>query len=349
MEKFSPLLLAILICLLVTNADAKIIIAAPPELPADLLTNSAKELTADRSSLLRLFNSTQEFINRQAENCRGVEVGSAKVSECVAQASAVKAATKEYRTALQQFGEDLDDAKYAYSVATRMKALARKLGWSDEEQDRLDKALNTLGGDGAAVKDRMQIFQTWQEMLARGEGGNLAREASQGQGPGFPGAGEQTRYKDCAIFALANAAGVPYGVVAARATEFISAGEWHSADERARPQEVIEKIGLNGGEVIMLAESLGQVEVVPRTKFAEVLKEGRPIMVNVVPRSGAGGHQVVLTKSFQHEGATWYEMMDSNQGPLRRLYLSDTELKSILQENGVVFRPEPGTVPMLLR
>ena len=72
-------------------------------------------------------------------------------------------------------------------------------------------------------------------------------------------------------------------------------------------------------------------------------------MVGVKPESGTGGHKVVLTSSFQHGGATWYEMMDSNQGPQRRLYLSDKELNTMLLENGVVFRPEPGTVPKLFR
>ena len=101
----------------------------------------------------------------------------------------------------------------------------------------------------------------------------------------------------------------------------------------------------------MLAESFGQAEVVSSSAFAKTLNQGRPVMVNVVPQSGnvKGGHQVVLTKTFQHGGETWYEMVDSNQGPQQRLYLSAKELNTILQENGVAFRPEPGTVPKLLR
>ena len=67
-------------------------------------------------------------------------------------------------------------------------------------------------------------------------------------------------------------------------------------------------------------------------------------MVNVVPQSGdfKDGHEVVLTKAFQHGGETWYEMMDSNQGPLRRLYLSAKQLNTMLQENGVAYRHRPG-------
>lgn len=101
----------------------------------------------------------------------------------------------------------------------------------------------------------------------------------------------------------------------------------------------------------MLAESFGQAEVVPSSEFAKTLSAGRPIMVNVVPPGAKpnSGHEVVLTKTFQHGGETWFVMVDSNQGPQRRLFLSSSELNSILQENGVAFRPESGTTPSLLR
>jgi len=58
---------------------------------------------------------------------------------------------------------------------------------------------------------------------------------------------------------------------------------------------------------------------------------------------------VPLTKVFEHQGARWYEMIDSNQGPLRRLYLSATELGTMQKENGIAFRPEDRTTPALLR
>jgi hypothetical protein len=229
-----------------------------------------------------------------------------------------------------------------------MNAQAKKLEWSPDEQARLNAALNKLASDGDTNATVGQIWQAWQNVLARGSG-DLEREASDGDGPGFPGAGTQTRYEDCAVFALANAAGLPYGVVGTRATELIRQGEWRDATERANPQKTIEEAGLIGGEVVMLAEAFGRVEVVPMTDFAKTLKEGRPVMVNVVPEGGEGGHEVVLTKTFQHGGETWFAMMDSNQGPVRRLYLSAKELGRILQENGVAFHPETGTTPKLLR
>ena len=235
-------------------------------------------------------------------------------------------------------------------IINEMNALAKRLGWSAEEQARLDNALNSLGSDGKQDVNDIQIRRAWQDVLVRGQDGDIARKAAQGDGPGLSGAGTQS-FEDCAIFALANASGLPYSVVAARATRLISEGEWRDAAARANPQKAIEQKGLIGGEVVMLAESLGQVEVVPSSAFAKTLKEGRPVMVNVVPQNGdvTSGHEVVLTKTFQHGGETWYEMVDSNQGPQRRLYLSSKELDTVLQEKGVTFRPEPGTTATLLR
>jgi hypothetical protein len=101
----------------------------------------------------------------------------------------------------------------------------------------------------------------------------------------------------------------------------------------------------------MLAETFGQAEVVPSSEFVDTLNAGRPIMLDVVPSNGdvKGGHEVVLTKTFQHAGETWFVMMDSNQGPERRLFLSSKELNTMLQEKGVAYRPESGTTPALLR
>jgi hypothetical protein len=233
----------------------------------------------------------------------------------------------------------------------RMEAEAAKLGWSAEKQAQLDLALNALSFDRDPKVTTTQIQQTWQSAKARGQDPDLAQAATQGGGLGFAGAGTQTNYKDCAVFAVAYAAGLPYGVVAARAAEIIRQGEWHSASDRANPEAVIEQRGLNGGEVIMLAESFGQAGVVSRQDFAKTLNEGRPIMVNVVPSNGdlESGHEIVLTKAFQHGGETWFEVMDSYQGPVHRLFLSSKELNNIVREDGVAFRPDAGTTPRLLR
>jgi hypothetical protein len=70
----------------------------------------------------------------------------------------------------------------------------------------------------------------------------------------------------------------------------------------------------------------------------------------VVPKGGnlRTGHEIVLTKTFQHRGEAWYVMMDPNREPQQRLFISATELNTILKENGVAFRPEKGTTIELL-
>jgi hypothetical protein len=230
------------------------------------------------------------------------------------------------------------------AVISGINAQAKRLGWSADKLERLDKALNNLNLDDNSTVTYTEVSRVWQDVKARGQDRDIAQEASRGGGAGFPGAGTQTQYNDCTIFALANAARLPYGVVAARAAELIREAEWRSAGERANPQQTIEKVGLNGGEVIMLAEAFGQAKVVPPADFAATLKNGRQVLVNLAP-----GHEVVLTKAFLHGGETWYEMMNSYQSPLQRQYVSDKELNTLLLEKGVSFAPEPATVPQLLR
>lgn len=231
-------------------------------------------------------------------------------------------------------------------VIDAMDALAARLGWSPEKQAHLDQELKKLGYERHTSD---QVRQTWKDILDRGPDSVFAHEASSGGGPGFAGAGKQTAYSDCAVFAMANAAGLPYGLVGARAADLVRQGEWRSGTDRRDPGKAIEQKGLNGGEVVMLAEAFGQAEVVPDNDFAKTLKEGRPVLVNVVPSGGAGAHEVVLTKTFQHAGATWYEMMESYHGPQRRLYLSAVELTAMQKENAVAFRPEAHRTPQLLR
>ncbi len=327
-------------------------VPALPEIPAYLPAEAARPLQAKRTQLDTQRKAVLDSGARHNQRCSAVKEGSADHSECLASRTWLNGEIKTLRAATDKLEDEIDGAVAAerIRIINSMNALAKRLGWSADEQARLDKALKKLNFDGDPDVTGAQIRQAWKGVLARGDGGDLARAASQGEGPGFPGAGTQS-FEDCTIFALANAAGLPYGVVATRAAELIRQGEWRSAAARANPQRAIEQRGLNGGEVVMLAEAFGQAEVVPSSDFAKTLREGRRVMINVVPQDGdtRSGHAVVLTKAFQHSGETWYEMMDSNQGPQRRLYLSAKELGIVLQENGVAFRPEPGTTPKLLR
>jgi hypothetical protein len=341
-------ILAALLMSLLTPALAQQI-PALAFLPPDLVASNPG-LAGRRAILMQERSALHGKINSLNGRCAAVEEGSAADTACQREQA-------ELQTALNSHIQKSDDFNRAAQPAVRannikdMRALAKKLGWSVEKQARLNTALHQLGFDGDPNVTGGQISRTWQDVLTRGQDPELVQEASQGGGLGFPGAGTQTVNNDCAIFALANAAGLPYGVVAARATEVIRGGDWRQTDERANPQAAIEKQGLQGGEVIMLAEAFGQAEVVPSSDFVKTLNAGRPIMINVVPPSGNvnSGHEVVLTKTFQHGGESWFEMMDSNQGPQRRLFLSSKELNTMLQENGVAYRPEPGTTPNLLR
>src|SRR6185436_4133957 len=124
---------------------------------------------------------------------------------------------------------------------------------------------------------------------------------------------------------------------ATRAAELIRQGKWRSEEERADPAATIMKHGLWGGEVVMLAEVFGKAEIISFKDFEKVVGEGRPVMVNIIPASGkvSSGHEVVLAKTFKHNGETFYEMIDSNEKDAwQRRYISHKELYDIIKENG---------------
>jgi hypothetical protein len=256
----------------------------------------------------------------------------------------LQAQRSAYVQSVQTFNEQIKAIRIIQSI----NAMAKRLDWGAQKRSRLDVALNRLQGDGDSIATSADIRQAWQEILTRGENGTLAREASEGDGPKIVWSGRQS-HEDCAVFALASAVGLPYSVAATRATELIKQAEWHSAEERANPQQLIESRGLNGGEVIMLAEVFGRSEVVQSSDFAKTLRSGRPVMINVVPPDGDtfSGHEIVLSKTFQHGGEIWFEMLDSNHD--HPLYLNVKGLNTILQERGVAFRSEPGATPKPLR
>ena len=231
-------------------------------------------------------------------------------------------------------------------VAESMDAFAQRLGWDPAKRKHLRDSLYALELDRYTF-DPDAINRTWRDIRARSADPAIAQNAAQVRGLDLPGAGQQS-FQDCAVFAVANATGRPYSIVGALAAEVIRNGGWRDAADRADPQRAIEERGLTGGEVILLAETYGEAEVVPESAFAKSLGMGRPIMVDLRVEGG-GRHEVVLTKSFPHNGETWFEMMDSSQGPMERRYLSGRELDTLLRENGVVYRSATGTVAPLLR
>jgi hypothetical protein len=346
--KYAAFLAALLLCLPARALGQQI--PALTVLPPDL-TASNPALAQRRADLVQERAGLHGKVTDLNARCTSVLAGSKADTACQKEQGELSIALNSHIKKSKDFNADAEPEVKNSIAITNLEALASKLGWSSEKQARLNTELHRLGTDGDPDATGGQVRSTWQDILSRGEDADLVREASQGGGLGFPGAGAQTTHEDCTIFALANATGLPYGVVAARATGLISKEDWRSASEQANPQSSVENQGLSGGEVVMLAESLGQAEVVPHTEFVKTLTAGQPIMLNVVPSDGNvnGGHEVVLTKTFQHGGETWFVMMDSNQGPVKRLFLSSTELSTIQQEQGVVYHAESGTTPALLR
>jgi hypothetical protein len=321
---------------------ARISINAPDPVPAGLAAADSTRLAAARVVLVADYSRTNAMISAQSSECRQVELGSDAATNCIAKAKRVRAAVAAYREALSTFQDEV--------VVADMGAVVSGLDWTAAERARALAALSALGADGDPSSTIEDIRKAWHDVLQRIDDPAFVAEAGHGAGPGFPDAGTQA-FQDCTIFAMANATGELYDVVAARATTLIEKGSWRNAADRAHPQQVIEREGLMGGEVVLLAEAMGQVEVVPSERFASTLANGSQVMIAVVPQDGdvAMGHEIVLTRSFQHDGTSWFEAIDSNQGPMQHLFLSKRELDTILQERGVVSRPEPGTVTRLLR
>lgn len=227
---------------------------------------------------------------------------------------------------------------------------AQRLGWTDQEQTRLREAIAAVpfGENEGGSYVPARIYTSWEQIEKRLKTGDLAAIAAKGEGPNLFGPGIQG-YNDCVIYAVAAASGRPYGVVAAQANKMIREGGWRAEVD---PKKVFgPKGGLYAEEVIMLAEGFGQARVVNPANFANTLKAGHPVLVNVVPQSVDidAHHQIVLSKTFRHRGETWYEAIDSNFGPLRRLYMTHGELDALLHDNGIAYMPEPGTTVKFLR
>jgi hypothetical protein len=232
-----------------------------------------------------------------------------------------------------------------------VNALAVRWRLTSEQRRLLNIALQAgrLRRAAAPTQDPA-VIAAWRNIEARGQDPVLAREASNGHGLGFAGAGTQA-FNDCPIFALSNAAGLPYGVVAARAGELMRDATWHTADERANPQAAIEQGGLSMPEVIMLSQDVGRGTIVQSGGFAAALGQGHPVIVGVAMQDGdwSHGHMVAITGTFQHNGETWYVMMDSNQDSMERRFLSARELDVIRETNGLAFSPNPGQTPQVPR
>lgn len=238
-------------------------------------------------------------------------------------------------------------------ILASMTAYLHSAAWTPEKAQRVETLFNQLElPKSEQPTDSVTLrMRAWAPLDGRSADATLIAAAARGQGPGLYSSGFQTgSFSDCAVFALATAAGLPYGVVAARANELLSEAPWRGARLRSQPEQVFKEGGLMGGELIMLAEALGQAEVISQKNFEATLQAGRPVMVNLTNENGRSAHQVVLSKTFRHEGAVWYEMINSTQkGPSQRTFIRADEIAALLAEQGVAYRPDAGTTPQLLR
>jgi len=323
------------VCLLVfSGALAQTAIPALAKIPDGLTQKQMDALTQRKQVLeteLKSFQAAAAAFNaKSADNQTDQEF------------NALQTQRSNYVQAVQAFNAEVEDIR----TAIAMNAYAKRMQWEEKKRARLETALNALHADGDDNATDVDIRRAWRDISSREGQADLLRAASRGDGPKIVWSGRQS-HEDCAVFALASAAGLPYSVAATRAAELIRQGEWRGAEERAHPQHAIETRGMIGGEVVLLAEDFGSAEVVPRTEFAKTLKSGRPVLIGVVPADGdlSRGHEVVLSKTFQQGGETWFEMMDSNHD--HPLYLSNKELGTILLERGVAYHPEERTVPKL--
>jgi hypothetical protein len=330
------------------------------ELPA-AIADSHSDLVGRRTALEQERSRLHGQVEALNGRCASVVVGSGAEAACTRDRATLLTALGAHIQASSAFNAAASAAIAAIPpplpldadslrVVNGIEALATKRGWSAEKLARLDLNLRALEMAGP-IPEPEEVRAIWRDILAYGQDPDLARDASRGGGLGLPGAGNQGHHTDCAVFALANATGLPYGVVATSAADLIRQADWRTPQQTANPRATIESGGLNGGEVIMLAEFFGRSEVVPSSQFANLLAQRRPVMVNVAVPKGAdeGEHEIVLAKAFQHAGETWYVIIDSNRGPTQRLFARASEVNTLLLENGVVYRPDPGRTARLLR
>lgn len=323
-------------------------------LPGGAFGNSNSDPAVLEAKLAARRNVIEKDRKALNAECGAVSTAdAAKVAECRRRRDDVARRINEYKIDykhLQELWAGPSDLYYSIPqdevrIPTGIKLLAKKLKWSTEKQARLDKALKDIGFDGLDPITEDNVRDGWRAIQGTADNADLSRAADAASGPRLSAVGQRTKM-DCTISAMATATGQPYDNVAARAKDLIRQGEWRNPYVRENPQEAIDK-GLTGGEVVMLAESLGRAEVAPSSRFEEILKGGRPVLVNVATISSKqgflagtttafGSHQVVLTKTFQNNGKTWYEVADSNS-PGTRYFVTPEKLNLILQEKGVAF------------
>lgn len=227
---------------------------------------------------------------------------------------------------------------------------ARAGAWSQAEIDRLSKALDGTRGF-ETVDNKARNRSVWAAIEKRAADPLLAQAAAQGDGAELLLSGWQSgQFADCAIFAIATATGAPYGVIAARANELVKSASWRSAFYRNDPQQAFSERGggLNDYEIALLGEAFGQISAVEPSEYAATVRSGRAILLPVAT-AGGSAHEVVLARTFRHDGSDWFEILDSTRSePEKKLYLSASDLRTIALAKGLTVKGNwPDAVPLL--
>lgn len=283
---------------------------------------------------------------------RNFPEGSSEAIAGASEAAWLQRERTDYGQEVARFDIDVQGLAYDMPAARdEMVALARRLpNWTFDEVDRVRGVMFDMRRDGDRGATVIDMSNAWVAINARAGDPALAAAAAAGAGPALRGIGTQS-FEDCTIFALAAATGRPYGLVAALAGEIIRGNTTRGRADRDDPTGMIKRVGMNVYEVILLTEALGMVDVVRSENFAVTVREGHAVMVDVAMVANdlrVAHHEVVLSRTFQHDGQTWFEVIDSNLGINARHYVTQGELLTLISEHGVAYRPEPNhTVPLL--
>lgn len=360
-----PLIIAAVLVCHVGPASAQGPVPPPAVPPADIIAQEAANLrfkaTLDRRyDALRARHSawTQRAIafNRDRAG-RNFQERSPEARAAAAESAWLSQERTDYALDVARFVHDLEQLRIDRAAKIRaMATLARALpNWEQGEVERVQSIMRRLQLDGVQDVTLLEMLNTWVQIEARDGDATLAAAAAAGAGPAGLRNTDPQSFEDCTIYAVASATGRPYSVVAALAGEIVRDNAARGDGDRDDPESVIKNHGLDGDEVILLTEAFGEAELVPSGAFVRTLQEGRPVLLSVAPITKneenilkEGNHAVVLSRTFQHDGQTWFEMIDSNLPAGQRRYLTQPELLIVLRENGISYRPEDGrTVPLL--
>lgn len=230
----------------------------------------------------------------------------------------------------------------------RLAPAKLKSSWTRVDEARVRNFLSSSPMPGWAY-DHALVSKTWAAVLEENPDGTTIRNATTFASPAVR-SGTMVERQDfgqqatnsCALHAIANALQIPLTDVWSRTAEIFEAAYGGTTNERKDINVALSK-GLYSEEFAVIAESLGRIEVVGPKRFSALIAAGKPVLVHLaVPdTSGNMGHEVVLDRTFQMNGETWYEMVDSNQtGQWDRRFLSASELNVLLKEKGLVVHPE---------